>query len=71
MRVIVNQQATEGQKTGVGHYTSELVRFLRALPGGPEIDCRPSLPDRRASKIDMRGGPVKLASDTARPENAR
>ena len=38
MRVIVNQLATEAHKTGVGHYASELVRALRALPEGPEVD---------------------------------
>jgi hypothetical protein len=30
---------------------------------------RPSLADRCASELDMRRGPVKLASDTARPKN--
>ncbi len=38
MRVIVNQLATGSQKTGIGHYASELVRCLRALPGDHRVD---------------------------------
>jgi alpha-1,3-rhamnosyl/mannosyltransferase len=32
MRVVVNQLVTAGLKTGVGHYTLQLVRALRSLP---------------------------------------
>jgi O-antigen biosynthesis alpha-1,3-rhamnosyltransferase len=37
MRVIINQLATGSQKTGIGHYASELVRCLRGLPGTHEV----------------------------------
>jgi alpha-1,3-rhamnosyl/mannosyltransferase len=36
MRVIVNEQSCLGPKTGVGHYTSELLRGLRHI--APELD---------------------------------
>jgi alpha-1,3-rhamnosyl/mannosyltransferase len=41
MRVLLNALSTSGAKTGVGHYTAELIRCLReqTLPG--EIDCFP------------------------------
>jgi alpha-1,3-rhamnosyl/mannosyltransferase len=33
MRVLINGIATQGKKTGVGHYTAELIRCLRPLLG--------------------------------------
>ena len=33
MRVIVNQQSSIGQRTGVGCYTYELMRHLRKVQG--------------------------------------
>ncbi len=42
MRVVVNQQAALGPKTGIGHYTAQLLDGLRALAGPPhEIDAFP------------------------------
>jgi len=41
MRVVVNQLAALGQKTGVGHYTSQLVRCLLALAPKGEIETFP------------------------------
>ena len=41
MRVIVNQQAALGQRTGVGCYAYELLRHLKKLPGGHRIDGFP------------------------------
>lgn len=37
MRVVVNQLASLGQKTGIGHYTAELLRCMRAQGTGDEI----------------------------------
>jgi alpha-1,3-rhamnosyl/mannosyltransferase len=41
MRVVVNQLAALGQKTGVGHYTVELLRCLRAQAGDDVIEGFP------------------------------
>src|SRR5438445_155394 len=38
MRVIVNQLAALGAKTGIGHYTVELLRCLRQQAGADQID---------------------------------
>ena len=41
MRVVVNQLAALGQKTGVGHYTSQLLRCLRACSAAmPESELQ-------------------------------
>ncbi len=41
MRVVVNQLAALGQKTGVGHYAVELLRCLRIQAGGDLIEGFP------------------------------
>src|SRR4051812_13046235 len=41
MRVVVNQLAALGQKTGIGHYTSQLLRCLRAASKPGEIEAYP------------------------------
>jgi alpha-1,3-rhamnosyl/mannosyltransferase len=41
MRVVMNQQAALGLKTGIGHYTTELLRCLRAQAGADEIEAYP------------------------------
>jgi glycosyltransferase involved in cell wall biosynthesis len=41
MRVVVNQLAALGQKTGIGHYTSQLLRCLRACSAPGEIESYP------------------------------
>jgi glycosyltransferase involved in cell wall biosynthesis len=41
MRVLLNALSTSGAKTGVGHYTAELIRCLRAQTSPGEIDCFP------------------------------
>ncbi len=41
MRVILNAVAAVEMKTGVGHYTAELVRCLRGQVGDDRIDCFP------------------------------
>jgi alpha-1,3-rhamnosyl/mannosyltransferase len=41
MRVVVNQLPALGQKTGIGHYTVQLLRCLRAQAGTDRIDGFP------------------------------
>jgi alpha-1,3-rhamnosyl/mannosyltransferase len=41
MRIIFHQRAIAGKKTGVGVYTSCLLKALRAHPGTHELDCFP------------------------------
>jgi alpha-1,3-rhamnosyl/mannosyltransferase len=41
MRVVVNQLAALGQKTGIGHYTVELLRCLHEQAGTDQIDGFP------------------------------
>jgi glycosyltransferase involved in cell wall biosynthesis len=41
MRVVVNQWSAIGHRTGVGHYTRELLRCLREQAGGDRVDAYP------------------------------
>src|SRR5437763_17100145 len=41
MRVLVNGMASVGDRTGIGHYTGELVRCLREQAGPDAVDCFP------------------------------
>jgi glycosyltransferase involved in cell wall biosynthesis len=41
MRVLVNTSASMGARTGIGHYTGELVRCLRERPGPHAVDVFP------------------------------
>jgi alpha-1,3-rhamnosyl/mannosyltransferase len=71
MRVVVNQLATLGRKTGVGHYTGQLLRCLHALPGDHHIDRFPTGGVRRACQtfirarayLDAGAGPAGNAAD--------
>jgi len=42
MRVVFNRAAALGVRTGVGHYTAELYRCLRAQATDIQIDGYPS-----------------------------
>jgi alpha-1,3-rhamnosyl/mannosyltransferase len=42
MRVVVNHLATFGRKTGIGHYTGQLLRCLRLQAGSDRIDAFPT-----------------------------
>ena len=57
MRVIVNQIAGLGQKTGIGHYTTELLRCMREQVAGDEIDDYPKGWLRRAGRAFKRARP--------------
>lgn len=54
MRVVVNQLVALGQKTGVGHYTAQLVRCLPREDGGDWIDRYPQGWIRRAARLYAR-----------------
>ncbi len=41
MRVVLNGLSASGSKTGVGHYTAQLLRCLAAQRGGDELDVFP------------------------------
>jgi glycosyltransferase involved in cell wall biosynthesis len=41
MRVVLNQHAAFGRRTGIGHYTSQLLSCLHQLTEPGEIDARP------------------------------
>jgi alpha-1,3-rhamnosyl/mannosyltransferase len=41
MRVLINAQCTQGERTGVGYHTSELVRCLRQRAGEVRVGCYP------------------------------
>lgn len=48
MRVVVNQLAAVGRKTGIGHYTLQLLRCLRAQAGTDEVV---TFPPRYMSRV--------------------
>src|SRR5262245_6853291 len=41
MRVIVNRFCTAGQRTGIGHYTAELLRCMQEQAPG-QVECFPT-----------------------------
>jgi alpha-1,3-rhamnosyl/mannosyltransferase len=51
MRVVVNQLAALGRRTGVGHYTAELLRGLRAQAPPGTITAFPGPVTRRAREV--------------------
>jgi glycosyltransferase involved in cell wall biosynthesis len=42
VRVVINQWSALGQKTGIGHYTSQLLRCLQAQASQEQIDAFPN-----------------------------
>jgi alpha-1,3-rhamnosyl/mannosyltransferase len=55
MRVVLNQLPTAGKKTGVGHYTEQLIYHLRELNGRHQIDCFPRSWIHQASSLFAHG----------------
>jgi alpha-1,3-rhamnosyl/mannosyltransferase len=51
MRVVVNRLVALGLKTGIGHYTEQLLRCLHAQPGADRIDSFPTGWVRRAGEL--------------------
>jgi glycosyltransferase involved in cell wall biosynthesis len=73
MRVIVNQLAALGAKTGIGHYTVELLRCLRQQAGADQIDSFPEGWVRRGREACARLRPRlegKRQEDTAKKSGA-
>jgi alpha-1,3-rhamnosyl/mannosyltransferase len=64
MRVIVNRVASLGQRTGIGHYTAQLVACLRRQAGADVIDDFPRGWLRRAGEAWAAARP-RLQADTA------
>jgi alpha-1,3-rhamnosyl/mannosyltransferase len=67
MRVLVNGLLAAGAKTGIGHYTAELVRCLRGRPGGDVVDYFPAAWVRGARAALARARPwfVRAAGPSA------
>ncbi len=57
MRVVVNQLVTLGRKTGIGHYTGQLLRSLQAQAPDARIDAFPTGLTRRACRLLFRARP--------------
>ncbi|MBL8799030.1 MAG: glycosyltransferase family 4 protein [Planctomycetia bacterium] len=63
MRVIVNELQSLKQRTGIGHYTAELLHWLPSLAGSECIEGFPTGWVRRATRLCFRaGGKVAQAS---------
>jgi glycosyltransferase involved in cell wall biosynthesis len=58
MRVVVNLLAATGNKTGIGHYTAELLRCLHEQAGDDQIEVFPRGPMRWARRIWARVRPI-------------
>jgi glycosyltransferase involved in cell wall biosynthesis len=69
MRVVVNQLAALGLKTGIGHYTVQLLRCLREQAGQDRIDGFPEGWVRRARDYCGRARPYLegTGTDLSRP----
>lgn len=71
MKVIVNGLAALKQKSGVGHYTAELLRCFRAQATGDQIDVFPSGWLRLASSVLVGTGQREARSAAANGEAPR
>src|SRR5579884_3007868 len=71
MRVLVNGLAAAGPKTGIGHYTAQLLRCLREQAGTEEIHSFPnrwlcqarSLWARVRAQLDRGGHPSSASAN--------
>ena len=70
MRVFVNQ-VTTGHKTGVGHYAAELVRALRTLPEGPQVEEYRHTLVFRLRQLWSRAGRAAPPPDSAHKQTRR
>jgi alpha-1,3-rhamnosyl/mannosyltransferase len=69
MRVVVNELVALGRKTGIGHYTGQLLRCLRAQAAGDRIDACPTGWARRACRALSRAR-AQLAGPDQPPTGA-
>src|SRR5262245_24336838 len=68
MRVVVNQLAALGQRTGIGHYTVELLRCLKAQAGTDVVESFPDGLVRRVREAAARARPrLEGKGNEARP----
>jgi alpha-1,3-rhamnosyl/mannosyltransferase len=58
LRVVVNRLVTAGVRTGIGHYTAQLLRCLREQAGPDRIDGTPQGWVRRAHALGVRCRPL-------------
>src|SRR5688572_17838472 len=61
MRILVNQHVAFGARTGIGHYTRELLRAFRGLTADDQIDVFPS---------GLLGKASRVAAKVARPRGS-
>jgi alpha-1,3-rhamnosyl/mannosyltransferase len=72
MRVVINQSTALGQKAGIGHYTDQLLRHLRAIAGDDRIDTFPTGWVRAASETYSRTrSSLYTGRDNATPADAK
>src|SRR5262245_11606773 len=72
MRVIVNELQMLKQRTGIGHYTAELLRCVRPQAGADRIDGFPGGWVRGATAVCFRaGGRVAGRDASPRPQPLR
>lgn len=73
MRVIINQMAAAGKKTGVGHYAAQLFHHLRLQAGADRVESYPGVCLRQARKAWVRLYPYLAggACDTPPDPEAR
>ena len=67
MRVLVNGLTAWGGRTGIGHYTAQLLRCLADPPAGAAIDCFPSAWIRHARHAWVRLRPWFERGDSRPP----
>ena len=67
MRVLINASAAAGTRTGIGHYTKQLVRCLRAQAAADEVRCFPSGLVRKARAVWTRVRPWLAREGRPRP----
>src|SRR5262249_55169382 len=69
MRVLVNGLTASGGRTGIGHYTAQLLRCLRDQSAGAAIDCFPSAWIRNARHAWIRLRPWFERGDAPPPQS--
>ena len=70
MRVLVNGLTASGGRTGIGHYTAELLRCLHAQAADTMIDCFPSVWIRQARRAWLRVRPWLERRGSSAPKTA-
>lgn len=66
MRIIVNELQALKQRTGIGHYTAELLRGLRRQAGSDQIDSFPHGWSRPLYRLCVRGGQPRAGAAPVR-----